>query len=772
MAGMDTNFGDEEGKIPDKLIEYYKLRARGGVGLIIVEGAYFDKRGAGTSTMLSIDNNKRIRKFKDLVNAIKKYGAHTLLQIYHAGAQATSFMIGLRAVAPSAIPFEMSGETPIPLTKKQISEIIKGYGKACSRAKRAGFDGVEIHAGHGYLLNQFFSFRTNKRDDEYGTQSYENRTRFAKEVIREVRKKCGANFIIGIRLNGSDYIPDGLEVKDVVKIAAILVQEGVDLIIITGGVFDSPRFPVVPYMNYPRGCFVTIASLIKSAIKTTVVAVVGRINTPDIAEEILQEKKADLVTIGRALIADPEFPNKIKEGKMDSVRICIGCNAYLNQIMTEQQLQCSINPNLIGSDDNLDVIIIKMKILVVGCGPAGLEFARVASHRGHEVIIIDKQSQIGGSLIHASSAPMKTEVKNLINYFQYAIKNNKVEIKLDTFFSEEILNHYNPDALVLATGIIPTLPKINGISESIYTFYSQVFEGKIPKGQNIVIIGGDMIGIEVAELLAKENKKIIIISRKNRLATDVYPLVAREILPSIEKDDKITIILNTEIEKIAGNSLFLTQEDRKTTIEFDELVITTTRPSTKAEEIAIGKIKKIYKIGDCRQTHPRKILDSIQEGYRLGCIIETPEADLLYGNESEIMEDDLISKIKMKIKKGAFTNEDIPDYLDILVQICNENEKIQKKNKKTKLLFQISVGRDMDFFIKIENGVFSTGRDILDNPNITVWMDPSIASGIFAGTINAASAYMTKELKFEGSMMLGMKFKTMTDTVMKVLEKS
>ncbi|MHA1451926.1 MAG: oxidoreductase [Promethearchaeota archaeon] len=397
MSGMDTNFGDEEGNLPDKLIDYYELRAKGGVGLIIVEGAYFDKRGAGTSTMLSIDSNKRIKKFKLLVNAIKKHGAYALIQIYHAGAQSTSFMIGLQGVAPSAVPFEMSGETPRPLTKNKITQMVKEYGKACLRAKKAGFDGVEIHAGHGYLLNQFFSLRTNKRDDEYGPQSFENRTRLAVEVTRIVRKKCGEDFIIGFRLNGEDYIPEGLQVEDVIEIAKILEKEGVDLINITGGVFDSPRFPVVAYMNYPRGCFADNADKIKQAVKNTTVAVVGRINTPEIAEEILQEDKADLVTIGRAIIADPEFPNKIKNGKPETIRTCIGCNTCLNQIMTEQQVLCAINPNLIGSDEDLPPAENKMKILVVGCGPAGLEFARVASHRGHKVVVVEKNSEIGGS---------------------------------------------------------------------------------------------------------------------------------------------------------------------------------------------------------------------------------------------------------------------------------------------------------------------------------------------------------------------------------------
>ena len=770
MPGMDTNFGDEEGNVPDKLIDYYELRAKGGAGLIIVEGAYFDKVGAGTSTMLSIDSNKRISKFKKLVNVIKKHGAHTLIQIYHAGAQASSFMIGLQAVAPSAIPFEMSGETPTPLTVKQISKMIKQYGEACLRAKKAGFDGVEIHAGHGYLLNQFFSLRTNKRDDEYGRQSFENRTRAAVEIIREVRKRCGEDFIVGFRLNGNDYIPEGLEIEDVIQIAKILEKEGVDLINISGGVFDSPRFPVVPYMNYPRGCFVNNANLVKEALNHTTVAVVGRINTPEAAEKILKENKADLVCIGRALIADPEFPNKIKEGKEESIRTCIGCNTCLNQIMTEQQVQCAINPNLVGSDEDIQPAENKQKILVVGSGPAGLEFSRIASYRGHDIVIVEKESSIGGSLKHASIAPMKKEVKNLIEYYSYVLEKNKIKIDLNTTFSEETLQKYTPDVLVLATGITPTAPVIEGISNSKYHYYSDVFDGNLPKGEKIVVIGGDMIGIEVAEYLSCANKEVTLISDKKRLGTDVYSLVAREIVPTIEEDDKIKIMLETDIEGITSNKLLLKQKDKESSLEFDDLIVTSTKPSTEAEEISKGKIAKVFKIGDCKEIHPRKIHDSIQEGYDLGLIIESPEADLLYGDEEDIKDGDLKSLVKIKIKRRTFTNDDIPDYLNLLAQICNENEKIQKKNKKAKFEFQISIGDEKYYYIKVENGHFSTGEGKLEQPNVSIWMESSIASGIFMGTVNTASAYMAKEIKFEGSMMLGLKFRSFTDAVVAELE--
>ena len=281
-----------------------------------------------------------------------------------------------------------------------------------------------------------------------------------------------------------------------------------------------------------------------------------------------------------------------------------------------------------------------------------------------------------------------------------------------------------------------------------------------------------MIGIELAEFLSCANKDVTIITEKKRLGTDLYSLVAREVVPTIEEDDKIDIVLETTIREIKGNKIIGIQRNQEIEIEFDELALTSVQPALEIEKEIKEHIKRVFKIGDCKELHPRKILDSIQEGYELGLIVETQEADMLFSDQPDIKDGDLKSLIKIKIKRRTFTNDDIPSYLDLLTKICNENEKIQKKNKKTNLLFQISIGNDKHYYIRIENGKFSTGENKVENPNVTICMDPSIASGVFAGTVNAASAYIAKELKFEGSMMLGLKFRTITDTVTKELEES
>ncbi|MHA1708184.1 MAG: oxidoreductase [Candidatus Heimdallarchaeaceae archaeon] len=770
MAGMDTNFGDEEGNILDKLIQYYEQRARGAIGLIIVEGAYFDKRGAGTATMLSIDSNRRIKRFKELVHAIKKHGSHALIQIYHAGAQASSFMIGLQAVAPSAVPFEMSGEVPIPLTKKQITKIVKEYGKACLRAKKAGFDGVEIHAGHVYLLNQFFSLRTNKREDEYGCQSFENRTRAAVEIIREVRKKCGEEFIIGFRINGSDYIPEGLEIEDVVKIAQILDKEGVDLFNITGGVFDSPGFPVVPYMNYSRGCFVDNAAKVKAVVKNAKISVVGRLNTPISAEKVLQENKADLVTIGRALLADSEFPNKVKEGETDSIRLCIGCNACLNQIMTEQPVACSINANLLSLDSELSPTTNRKNVMIIGAGPAGLEAARVADIRGHNVLLVEKKERIGGSLQYAKSAPMKREVENLIDFYERAIDKSNIELKLNREFSNDLFVQFQPDIVIIATGIEPAVPSIEGLPLNEVYSYTTILSGRIPEGSHIVVIGGDMIGLEVTDFLVNKGKEVTILTTKKRLGTDLYSLVAREVVPLIEKKSKVSIITQVEVIKAEQKQLLLKTSEGTTSLCFDSIVFTSANPNNKIEDEIKKLTKSVYNIGDCKEQSPRKIMDAIREGYNIGLNLEKEEMLELFALLDEGNEEDKKKLLKNKIRKRSFTNEDIPLYLEVMVEICNNNEKLKKKNKKSNLGFQVKISENKNYFIRIENGRFCAEEGILDKPDITIKMDKTIAAGIFSGTINASSAYLNKELEFEGSMMLGLKFRSITEAVRKELD--
>ncbi|HUT79985.1 MAG TPA: FAD-dependent oxidoreductase [Candidatus Bathyarchaeia archaeon] len=767
MPGMDTNFGDEKGNITDKNLAYYELRAQGGTGLIIVEATYFDKAGRGTLNMLSIEKNSNINKLKKLSQAIRKHGAHSLVQIYHAGIQSTSFLTGEQIVGPSDIPSKITGVVPKPLTKEMIKKLVENYAKACLRIKKAGFDGVEIHAGHGYLLNQFFSPIYNNRTDEYGG-SLENRARLAIEVLQAVRQKCGELFIICFRINCDDYIEGGLKVDDMAKIAVMLEDAGVDLLNVTAGVFDSPYYPIVPYMNQPKGVYADKAAIIKKAVKKVPISIVGRINTPQIAEDILQSGKADLVTMGRAIIADPFLPEKLTKNNFEQIRICPACNTCLNQILIEEQLACAINPNLFGQIHDMPLAKTKLKLLIVGAGPAGLVAGLTSKLRGHEVVVIDKAAEIGGSLIIGSKAPMKQELENVIDNLRFAIKVNKLDIRLNTPYSSELVKTLKPDAIILATGSKPNIPQIDGLAQIAYYLYNDVLMGKIPEGNNIAILGGGMIGIEVANLLSSKGKKISIIEENTVLGSDLFSLVGSEINQRIYDDKTITVYTDTSVTQVMNNKIICKQNESSKEINFDDLVIATEPKPNNDLEAEIKKlIPKVFKIGDCKKKNVRKLIDATSEGYQLGLTIEKAKPEPVF--KSQTGEGSLLETISYKVKNGTFEIADIPDYLHVMVDICNKNPKIQSKSKKTILGFQFRIVPGSSFYIKIDNGKFTWSKGELEHNDVVIEINKNIAAGIFTGEVNAAAAYMSKQVKFIGPLRHGMKFQQWTNTVQKEL---
>ncbi len=616
MPAMETNLGNKKGEITEKLMKWYELRAKGGVGLIIVEPAYFEKRGSSTKYMLSISSDNKIEGFTKLTKLIKKYGATVLLQIYHAGAQSPSMITKCSPVSPSGVPCKLTTDQPLVLSKREIHEIIKGFTDASDRAKKASFDGVEIHAGHGYLLNQFLSEKDNKRTDEYGG-SLENRARALIETLTAVKGRCGKDFIVSYRLNGNDYIERGLEVEETAKVAKMLEDTGVDLVHISAGIFDSKGYPTVPYMNYPKGVFSEYAARVKKELTRTPVAAVGRINTPEIAEEILKEGKADLVAIGRGLIADPYFVVKLKEGKRNLIRICMGCNACLNRILSMKSVACAINPNVIASDEDFKNAKGKKKVLIIGSGPGGLEAARVSKLRGHYVLLIDKGDKIGGTMHLAKVAPMKAEVENAIVFYKNILKELEVEIRLNTEFSQEIISEFKPDVAILATGSVPFIPPIKGLNQTSYYVYDEVLKGKIPDGEKIAIVGGGMVGLEVAEYLSHLNKAITIIEMLQRIGMNVYAFVGKEVIPIIEEDKNIKIFVNTKVEEIQDYKLIgVNKNGTIIKIKFDDLIIAMgAQPNCEIEQEVKNLVPEVFLIGDYKKI--RKIFDAVEEGYKI-----------------------------------------------------------------------------------------------------------------------------------------------------------
>jgi len=767
MPGMDTNFGDEKGQATERNLKYYELRSKGGAGLIIAEATYFDVVGRGTLRMLSADSDRKIPHLRKVAESIKKYGAIAMIQVYHAGIQATSFITGEQIVGPSNIPSTLTGVIPQPLTIKMIKKLTANYAKACLRVKKAGFDGVEIHAGHGYLINQFFSPLYNKRTDEYGG-SLENRMRIAQEILHAIRDKCGQDFIIGFRLNCRDYIEGGLEIEEMTKIAVALEKNGVDLLNITAGIFDSPYYPVVPFMNIPRGVYSEYSAIIKKAVQKVPVCVVGRINTPEIAEEILQEGRADMVAMGRALIVDPFFPKKVQDEKRDEMIICPACNACLNQILIEESLKCAINPNVLGTDDDIGRTTDSKRVLIVGAGPGGLEAARVAKLRGHEVLLIDSKDKIGGNLLLAKVSPMKSEINTVLNYYEKTVEKLAIPLKLNTTFNEKLVEDFKPNVAILATGSKKQIPTIDGLIADQVSTYEEVLNGNIPEGDTILVLSGGMIGIEVADYLTSKGKSVILIEESSVLGADLYSLVGSEIVQQTFDNKRIKVYVGTSIKEIQKNEAILVENNEEKIVPFDDIVIASEpKPFCDIEEDLKKLVPKVFKIGDCKMKRVRKMLDAIHEGYEIGLTLETAEPPKTIDDISS--EEGLRGIVINKVKSGTFDIEDIPEYLEVLVEICNENKKIQSKSKKSKLNFQFKIVPGPGFWINIDNGKFSTGEGILETNDVLIEMDKSVAAGIFTGEVNAASAYMSKQIKFIGPMRHGMKFQAWTNTVKKEL---
>ncbi len=620
MPPMDTNFGDMNGKVTKKTLDYYEQRARGGTALIIVEGTYIEKRGQQTTQMLGVHVDENLEGLTKLSETIKKHGALASIHLFHAGGQTSKMITGIEAVSSSQMTDLMISEALggmtekiHPLTIEEIKEVVKSHGDAAERCKKAGFDGVEIHGAHGYIINQFLSPDINKRTDEYGG-SLENRMRFLVEIYHEVRNRVGNDFLISVRLNGSDYMDGGLEIEETIEIAKKMEELEANIISISCGTHSSPKNPMIPYMSFPRGFNVERAEKVKKALKNTPVITVGRINKPELANEILEKNKADLIAIGRGLIADPQFVLKVKEERMD-IKTCIACNTCITNLMWQKEIECAVNPNLFGIDEDIEKTQDKKKVLIIGAGPGGLEAARIAKIRGHEILLIEKSAKIGGNLHVASVASIKEEVKNMISYYEQSFIDLGLEIKLNTPYSDKILTDFKPDFVILATGSEPILPDIKGLNDIPYKLYSYVLEGDIPKGDNIAIIGGGMVGLEVAEFLTDKKKNVIIIEMLKKLGANVQEMVANVVIPEIEENKNIKINLKTKIDEIKGNKLIGTQKNKPIEIEFDELIIATgAKPNDAIETEIKTKVSKIKKIGDCKKT--RKIVDAVKEGYK------------------------------------------------------------------------------------------------------------------------------------------------------------
>ncbi len=617
MPPMVTNFANTDGTVSETTKNYYAARAKGGAGLIIVEAAAVHPTGRSSPRLLSIDKDELIPGFRSLVDAVHQHGAKIAIQLNHSGRQTPAKFIGQQPVAPSAIGYA-GGDMPRALTIEEIEELVEAWAEAARRAKEAGFDAIEFHCAHGYLLSEFLSSRVNKRTDKYGG-NLDGRARLPVEVVKRVRMRLGDDYPILVRINGDEYLPEGVTLDESRIIAGKLQEAGADCIDVSAGTHESGHKMIQP-ASEARGCLVHLADAIKKVVQVPVITV-GRINNPLLAENILQEGKADLVAMGRALIADPELPNKAREGRFDDIQMCIACNHCFDTIFQKVKITCQVNATF-GNEAEYAITPAKKpkKVLVAGGGPAGLEAARVAALRGHKVSLYEEGDRLGGQLLLAAIPPHKGEIDNLTRFLAGQVVKLGVEVNVGQKITPNLVSEIKPDAVIVATGATPIVPNIPGVGQSNVSMARDVLAGRKELGKRVVIIGGGRVGCETAEFLSSQGngKKVTIVrvTGAGPMAGDVGQ-TTRGLLLNRLQDSGVRIETNAKAEKITSSGVVISTDGKQDFIEADSVVLATvSKPDNELAEQLEGKVAELYVIGDCAK--PRRIQDAIHEGFRVG----------------------------------------------------------------------------------------------------------------------------------------------------------
>jgi len=617
MPAMSTLLASETGAVTQRLIDYYVERARGGVGLIIVEATCVDSPvGKLASIQLCVDDDRFIAGLSELAEAVHGCDVKIALQLHHAGRQTTLRITG--GIQPvSASNVSCDGVNARELTIKEVEELVNKFAEGAYRAKVAGFDAVEFHGAHGYLINQFLSPYTNKRKDKYGG-TFDGRMRFALEVLEQSRKKVGISFPLTLVISADEYVEGGLTLEESKRVASRLEEAGVSAIHVSAGVYESRWWCSQP-IGMPSGCLIPLAEEIKKVVKVPVIAV-GKIVDPVLAESVIREGKADFVAMGRALIADPELPRKAAEGRLRDIRKCIGCMVCADTRKTlGLPMRCTVNA-AVGREGKYEIkpSASPKKILVVGGGPAGMEAARVLAIRGHEVALFERAEALGGQLLLSSAAPSKQEMRSFREYLIDQLMKLGVEINLNKDVDLRTVKEMKPDVVVLATGAVALIPEIPGIQHKTVVTGWDVLAERVEVGGTVIVAGGGSVGCEVAEFLA--DKEVTIVEMLGELGVDMEPR-PKILLVKRLVEQGVKMLLNTKVKEITDNGVVVIDEKSiRRALQADNVVLALGSVANNKLACSLrDKVPRLYSIGDC--VKPRKVLEAVGEAYRVACEI-------------------------------------------------------------------------------------------------------------------------------------------------------
>ncbi len=491
-----------DSRLNDRYLNYYRERARGGAGIVTVGPVGVDSLGGGPIA-LSLMSDEAIPAFEKASDTIKKEGARAWVQLFHAGAYTYPLFIdGKAPIAPSAVYSPYSKTTPREMTKEDIEQVKLAFWEAAKRAKQAGFDGVEIIGSAGYLITQFLSPLKNKRTDEYGG-SLENRVRFPCELIGLLRSGLGDNFPLTIRMAGNDFVTGSNTDVEMGAIAQRYQESGIDAISVTGGWHES-KVPQLP-MELPRAGFGFLALNIKAAVSVPVM-IANRISDPKTADRVIGDGLADMVVLGRGLIADPMWPSKAKAGRADEIRPCVACSqGCTDQIFSGQSVFCIANP-MAGFEGERKIVRtdVPKKVMVIGAGVAGLEAAVTLAERGHRAMVYEKEDEIGGQIRLASAPPHKQELKEFVRYYRAKMKRHEIPLNLRTEVDVALIKKVDPDYVLIAEGAEPASLPIQGVDDPKVVSAWEVLRGKFGLGEKVAVVGGGLVGLETALYVASK----------------------------------------------------------------------------------------------------------------------------------------------------------------------------------------------------------------------------------------------------------------------------
>ena len=627
MASMGSRgLVELDGRISHRMIDYFVARAAGGSGLLITGITYVDVEiephleGAFSPGSPRADSPLFLARFEELANAVHAYGAKIAVQLT-AGrgriASADDQNAG-RVIAPSPVPcFWPPHKKARELTVEEIEILVRDFGIAAKMLRDAGIDAIELHGHEGYLLDEFTTALWNKRIDKYGGD-LESRLRFPLEIIESVKSEAGTDFPIIYKFGSNHHLDGARSIDESCEMAKCLQQAGVSTLEVDAGCYETAYYAHPPiYM--PPGCLLDGIEAVKKVVDIPVIAV-GKLGYPKLAEEVLRKGQADFIALGRQLLADPEWPLKVKEERLDDIRMCIGCHECFRRLMQGKYLSCAVNPAT-GIEKELALNLAKKKkrILVVGGGPGGMEAARVAALRRHDVTLWEKEEKLGGNLISAAVPNFKNELSALTEYLVNQVKKLGVNVELMKEATPKLIEEMNPDEIIVATGATPKVLDCPGVSNDNVITSVDALLGNKKAGDKVVVIGGGELGCEVAVWLAHQGKEATVVEVLQNILPDTI-FMNKMMLQKMLAETGVTILTGASICEIKSNEVIIQTDNKQQTLGADTVVLAV---GLECRETLVdslkGKLSNVHVIGDCAE--PREIKSAIWEAYNTARVI-------------------------------------------------------------------------------------------------------------------------------------------------------